>query len=56
MQNYDIIWLVSLASLVVFLVAHKRYVVPYAYLLSVSIADNSTNNVSQTIQLTSSTS
>lgn len=56
MQNYGIIWLVWLASLVVFLVAHRHSVVPYAYLLSVSTAGNFTNSVSQNIQLTSFTS
>jgi hypothetical protein len=56
MQNSVIIWHAWLASLVAFLVAHKRYVVHYAYLLSVSTAGNFTNNSSQSIPLTSLTS
>ena len=52
-QNCVIIWLVWLASLVVFLVVHRHSVVPYAYLLSLTTAGSFTNSVSQNIPLTS---
>jgi len=45
MQNYVITWHAWLANPVAFLVVLMRSNVPYAYLSSVSTADNFTNNV-----------
>jgi hypothetical protein len=52
MLNSVIIWLVSLADRVAFLVARTRWSALCVFLFIVSMADNFINNVFQIIQLT----